>query len=535
MRQFFFLISILFSISIHTQIIQDDFEGAGTISTWYEDNLVMDTSFSNPFKETINTSNTVLKYTDAGGSYANVGFDVSPNFDLSETNSFSLKIYVPSSGITGSQNNQVSLKLQNNLLGEKWTTQSEIIKDIVLDQWQEVIFNFETGTYSNFDNNTGPPVDRTDFNRVVIQVNGEDNTDLVVAYIDDVIHFNTESTEPVYDYLVWSDDFEADGAVDDSKWFHQTQFIINGNSWANNEQQAYTDREENSYVSGNTLKIKAIKESFPDQGTTKQYTSARLNSKFAFKYGRVEVRAKLPSVAGSWPAIWLLGKNITETGGFWSGEFGDSAWPYCGEIDIMEPNIAKTEILGTWHWNNGDGKKMNTAGIPTTNVDTSQNWHIYSLVWTPESMKIYMDQNLVNQIDVFSPFDQEFYILLNVAMGGDLGGPIATNFTNDTMEIDYVEVYQETPLSSEAPTAAQTISMYPNPVNNLLNIQIKNTQSQQAVLKVFDMSGRMVATVESLIQNKKIKFNTSALSPGIYAMSVILDNGQPTTLKFIKN
>ena len=150
-------------------------------------------------------------------------------------------------------------------------------------------------------------------------------------------------------------------------------------------------------------------------------------------------------------------------------------------------------------------------------------------------MKIYMDQNLVNQIDVFSPFDQEFYILLNVAMGGDLGGPIATNFTNDTMEIDYVEVYQETPLSSEAPTAAQTISMYPNPVNNLLNIQIKNTQSQQAVLKVFDMSGRMVATVESLIQNKKIKFNTSALSPGIYAMSVILDNGQPTTLKFIKN
>ena len=534
MRQFFFLISILFSISIHTQIIQDDFEGAGTISTWYEDDSVMDTSFSNPFKETINTSNTVLKYTDAGGSYANVGFDVSPNFNLNETNSFSLKIYVPSSGITGSQNNQVSLKLQNNSIDEKWTTQSEIIKDIVLNQWQEVIFNFETGIYLNFDSSTGFPVNRTDFNRVVIQVNEEDNTDLVVAYIDDVIHFNTESTEPVYDYLVWSDNFDEDGAVDDSKWFHQTQFIINGNSWANNEQQAYTNREENSYVGGNTLKIKAIKESFPDQGTTKQYTSARLNSKFAFKYGRVEVRAKLPSVAGSWPAIWLLGKNIIETGGFWSGEFGDSAWPYCGEIDIMEPNIAKTEILGTWHWNNGDGQKMNTAGIPTTNVDTSQNWHIYSLVWTPETMKIYMDENLVNQTDVFSPFDQEFYILLNVAMGGDLGGSIATNFTNDTMEIDYVEVYQETPLSSEAPTAAQTISMYPNPVDNLLNIQIKNTQSQQAALKVFDISGRMVATAESRIQNKKIKFNTSALSPGIYMMSVILDNGQPTTLKFIK-
>ena len=125
-------------------------------------------------------------------------------------------------------------------------------------------------------------------------------------------------------------------AIDTTKWFHQTR-LPNGWGWFNNEQQHYTDRTENSYVSNGSLKIVAKRETFTDQGHTKQFTSARLNSKYAFRYGRVEVRAKMPTGVGTWPAIWTLGKNITENGGYWQTQgYGTTGWPDCGEIDIIE-------------------------------------------------------------------------------------------------------------------------------------------------------------------------------------------------------
>ena len=136
--------------------------------------------------------------------------------------------------------------------------------------------------------------------------------------------------------LVWADEFNTNGNINQEKWFQQTQ-LPNGYSWYNNELQHYTDEIENAYVSNGTLKIVAIKENYTDQGHTKPYTSARLNSKFAFTYGKVEVRAKLPTGQGTWPAIWTLGKNITEPGSYWTNlGYGTSGWPYCGEIDIME-------------------------------------------------------------------------------------------------------------------------------------------------------------------------------------------------------
>jgi len=132
----------------------------------------------------------------------------------------------------------------------------------------------------------------------------------------------SQSTNSPYTQLVWSDEFNGNGAVNASKWHHQT-LLPNGNSWFNGELQHYTDRVENSSQSGGSLFINAINESFSDQGVTKQYTSARLNSKFAFTYGRVVVRAKLPQGAGTWPAIWMLGKNISEPGGFF---YDQSRW-----------------------------------------------------------------------------------------------------------------------------------------------------------------------------------------------------------------
>lgn len=137
------------------------------------------------------------------------------------------------------------------------------------------------------------------------------------AYIDDFLYDGiiTDSNDndgeyPVFDNLVWSDEFNGTGTIDTNKWFHQTE-LPSGGSWYNSEVQHYTNREENSFVENGNLHIVAKKETFTDQGYTKQYTSARLNSKYAFTFGKVQVRAKLPSGSGTWPAIWMLGKNIT--------------------------------------------------------------------------------------------------------------------------------------------------------------------------------------------------------------------------------
>ena len=171
--------------------------------------------------------------------------------------------------------------------------------------------------------------------------------------------------------LVWADEFNTDGSIDQEKWFHQTQ-LPNGYSWYNNELQHYTDEIENTYVSNGTLKIVAIKENYTDQGHTKQYTSARLNSKFAFTYGKVEVRAKLPTGQGTWPAIWTLGKNITEPGAYWFNQgFGTTGWPSCGEIDIMEHwGSNQNYVQSATHTPSSYGGTVNHGGqvLPTAST-----------------------------------------------------------------------------------------------------------------------------------------------------------------------
>lgn len=172
--------------------VKDGFEGFGNISTWSGDSAGADTAFPNPFVDAGNNSATVLEYTDTGGTFANVQFTVGQKFNIADKSTFSIKIYVPSSSITGSQNNQVSLKLQNSELGpNSWQTQTEIIKNIVLDQWQVVTFDFVNDSWININfTGTDPdPIDRTDLDKVVIQVNGENNGDNVTAYIDNVDYY----------------------------------------------------------------------------------------------------------------------------------------------------------------------------------------------------------------------------------------------------------------------------------------------------------------------------------------------------------
>ncbi len=163
------------------------------------------------------------------------------------------------------------------------------------------------------------------------------------------------------------------------------------------------------------------------------YTSARLLSKgkFAFKYGRVEVSAKLPAGAGTWPAIWMLGNNI-----------GTVSWPDCGEIDIMEHKGNElNKIYGTLHYPGRSGGNANGSSRMITNASTE--FHKYSLDWSASAIKIYVDDQLIHSIanSAAIPFNHDFFLILNLAMGGTFGGNVDAAITNATLEIDYVRVY----------------------------------------------------------------------------------------------
>ena len=523
-----FFFSFIYGSIVSQQVIEDDFEGSGTISGWVGDDCDVDSSFANPYAQGINTSSRVLKYSDIGGQYANVRFDSNENLDFSNNNSFTFKIYVPSSGITGNQTNKVSVKLQNGTLPQPWTTQSEIIKYISLNEWQEITFDFENDVFINLDPSSANPIDRTDFNRVLIQVNGEDNYDHVTAYEDDFIFEESDggsdANSPVFNTLVWSDEFNYSGTVDSNKWHHQIIPIINGTDWANGELQHYTNQISNSFVSNGSLKIKAIRENYTYNNVTKPYTSARLNSKFAFKYGRVDVRAKLPAEAGTWPAIWTLGANINEVGNYFGSTYGSVGWPVCGEIDIMEQNgWDKTNLIGHLHYSNANTNVYQNEGSTTYIQDSSGEFHIYSLIWTENVIKILLDDVVFFERENTQeiPYDNHHYLLLNIAMGGNLGGAIPSNFNNATMEIDYVRVYEESSLSSSNSTLNELI-IYPNPTKDKLILKTP--------LHLIGSNVNMYSTLGQSLSNFTLdEVNTSidlsSFKKGIYLLKFQTDNG----------
>ena len=537
-RTIIFAILFLIPYFYSAQTIEDNFEGNGTIS-WQLDPtqiIMIDVDYSNPFQNGINNSSTVLKYEDDGSApYANIRFNTPSNFDLSTYNTFTLKIYIPSSGITGGQTNQISLKLQDGTLGEPWVTQTEIIKPVVLNQWQEITFNFGSDAYLPASPN---PITRTDFNRVVLQVNGENNTDSVIAYIDDFLYDGIIDIpiEPVFNDLVWSDEFDGSGAINSANWFHQTQLPAGG-SWYNGEVQHYTNREDNSYLDNGLMHIIAKKETFYNQGYTKQYTSARLNSKFSFTYGRVEVRAKLPSGVGTWPAIWMLGKNINEDGAYWDNQgFGTLNWPACGEIDIMEHwGHNQNYVQSAMHTPSSYGGTVNHGGqtIPTA----SSEFHVYTLEWSSEKMVFSVDDvvhytyNPSTKDSDTWPFDTEQYLLLNIAIQPS----IAQSFTQSAMEIDYVRVYQESVLAVSEETNSNKIKFYPNPVNNTLNINLGNISNQEVALQIVDISGRTIYNNQHFIKDNKLSYDTSVLNSGMYFLKLTFNNGTTNSFKFIKN
>ncbi len=235
--------------------------------------------------------------------------------------------------------------------------------------------------------------------------------------------------------LVWSDEFDSNGSPDATKWNYN---IGNGCpdlcGWGNSESQYYTSRTDNVIIEDGILKIIAKKEDYEGY----EYTSARMKTEgdFDFKYGKVEIRAKLPEGGGTWPALWMLGSNITTVG-----------WPACGEIDIMEHRgNAVGTVSSAIHTPSSFGNTVNKGTKFISDVTTE--FHIYSVNWTSEKIEFSID-NIIHYTYNPSikdsntwPFNDNQFIILNVAMGGAFGGTIDPNFMEGTMEIDYVRVYQ---------------------------------------------------------------------------------------------
>ena len=427
----------------------------------------------------------------------------------------------------------IVLKLENGVNDDV-----EVVQDVPTGGgWTTgITFDFANAVISG----VGTPINASGtYDRLTIFIDG--GATIPGTYLLDNIDDGSEETDPnALDVIyggdpVWEDNFDTPGAVNPTNWHHQTQVIIPGVGWANEEKQHYTNRIDNSFVdtSGN-LNIIAKGETWSDQGLTKQYTSARLNSKFAFTYGRVDVRAKLPSGNGTWPAIWTLGKNIYEPGAFWHQSFGDwdKRWPACGEIDIMEHGLgAVNHVSSALHTPSSSGSTINTSGIDISDVNA--NFHVYSMNWSPNQITFLVDgvgyytYNPSDKNDSTWPFYEDQFILLNLAMGG-ISGTIDSNFEQASMIVDYVRVYQEVVLSTDKDLDLDsTLKLYPNPATDTIHISAKVALSS---LALYDVYGKLVLKKET--DSKSL--DVSQLNSGIYFLEVS-SNSEKVVKKVIIN
>ena len=271
----------------------------------------------------------------------------------------------------------------------------------------------------------------------IIMSSSEAEDEETVSMVDDSVTWDSRAWN-----LIWSDEFEGEAGtpVDSSKWTHER----GGSGWGNNERQFYTDLPENASLDGNGNL--AIVARVDDTGSRAchyglcEYTSARLitENKFEFTYGRVEARIQIPRGQGIWPAFWMLGTNIRQIG-----------WPASGEIDILE-NIGREPrtVHGTVHGPGYSG--ANGIGRPySLDEDFADDFHVYAIDWDENAIRWYVDGNLYNTLTPDDlrgndwVFDHDFFILLNVAVGGHWPGmPDDTTVFPQTMLVDYVRVYE---------------------------------------------------------------------------------------------
>lgn len=243
--------------------------------------------------------------------------------------------------------------------------------------------------------------------------------------------------------LIWNDEFNGD-SIDTGKW----DFMIGGHGWGNNELQYYTNREDNAFIDDTVLVIQALKEDY--EGS--EYTSARLTTrgKRAWTYGRFDIRARMPFGQGVWPALWMMPEESVYGG-----------WAASGEIDIMEYLGHETnKVYGTLHYGGSWPDNVHSgASYALENGHFHSEFHLFTLEWEPGEIRWYVDgvhystqtsetwytDHELNLINPHAPFDQDFHLIFNVAVGGNWpGDPNALTTFPQRMLVDYVRVYEKT-------------------------------------------------------------------------------------------
>jgi beta-glucanase (GH16 family) len=326
--------------------------------------------------------------------------------------------------------------------------------------------------------------------------------------------------------LVWSDEFNSatSSNVDATKWTFDTGNGFGtaaGPGWGNDELEFYTDRTNNAYVAGGVLHIHAQIENT----NTFRYTSARLKTQGLFNalYGRIEWRAKLPAGTGMWPALWMLGSNIDSV-----------PWPGCGEIDVVENDgNYPYYVQGSLHAGGSDG----SAYYVFNNYGDTTNFHVYDLDWTPNSITWSVGGAAYETQTSWTsstgnpypfPFNQPFFLLMNLAVGGDYVGVFDTNSINPSlpneMQVDYVRVYQVLPpvnplITSIVPTNGCVSG------GTAITIGGFNFQSGSTII----MNG-VTATSVAFVNSNTITAVTGANSPGTYTVVLKTPGKPPSSL-----
>ncbi len=311
-------------------------------------------------------------------------------------------------------------------------------------------------------------------------------------------------------HLLWSDDFNGK-TLDRTKWNYE----LHEPGWVNNELQRYTNSSSNTYVKDGNLVIQPVKT--VDQKTGEvTYTSGRVNTqnKVDFKYGKVEVRAKLPKGQGIWPAIWMMPTDDSLYGG----------WPKCGEIDIMELlGNNPSKVYQTLHYAKSSTDIQSQGTKTLTKGDFSSAYHIFSVEWNPDSISFFVDGELTKSINKWytgtdgigvitypAPFDQNFYVILNVAVGGNWPGnpDKTTDFSKASMLVDYVKVYQKATYNENVTMPESSVSLRdPDKNGNYVN---NGDFSEAEALN--DMTGWFLQTMNGGEATASISKNTLSIT-----------------------
>jgi len=365
---------------------------------------------------TVKIENTSLRRTiTAGTMHFNVTLDktttvpVSVDYTLTDGTAMASKDYTAASGTINIPANQSNAEVAVQINGDPTDTRQDNLKFTV-----------------QLSNPKGCTLGVSSAEGTIIT---EDGTN----FTTDNTGFNTPLTYPGLT-LVWNNEFTGT-TLDANAWNYE---IGNANGWGNNELEYYTNSTKNVFVSNGNLIIEARKESISGFN----YSSARLTTqnKKSFTYGRVDMRAKLPKGKGIWPALWMLGNNISSAG-----------WPASGEIDIMELLGQEiTKSYGTLHYGASfatHGSKGNSYTLSSSSF--YDQFHVFSMDWIQDQVKLYVDNNLyltVNKTDLGSapyPFNAPFFFIFNIAVGGNWpGSPDATTTFPQRMIVDYIRVFQ---------------------------------------------------------------------------------------------